>query len=147
MSNWFYYFFITQTCHFSLFLDQRRQIPIRTNLTANWTAWLRSQFCTWNGNISQQSETDVKSFSCSYDDSRGNNKRKHDETSTWSVPCRPRGARLFRPAALALPSNVASTTCFPNEIDSATETDKGPCASKLKKLEMTKIECWWHWFS
>lgn len=32
--------------------------------------------------------------------------------------------------------------CFTNEIDSAAETEDDSCVSKLKRLEMTQIECW-----
>lgn len=31
---------------------------------------------------------------------------------------------------------------FTNKINSVTKGDKGPCASKLKRLEMTQFECW-----
>lgn len=36
---------------------------------------------------------------------------------------------------------LSPLVCFTNEIDSTTESDRGPCA-KLKKVGTTQFECW-----
>lgn len=91
VSNWFYLFLYHSVLFLLVSWSGLTKIPEGTAHAANWTASLRTQFHTWNGNISQQSETDVKGFWCSYDNSRGSNKR--EITSTWSMVCRPREAR------------------------------------------------------
>lgn len=113
------------------------KIPMRSDRAANWTASLRIQIRTWNGNVSQEPETDGKGFWCRSDNIRGSSERdvmmKHWLDLWLEGHDRQDYSTLLFSCLLKL---LSPRVYFTDKIDSATESDRGQYASKLKRLEM-----------
>ena len=114
------------------------ETPMRSDCAATWTAALRIQTHTWNGNVGRQSKAIGKGFWCRSDNIRGSSKRggmMKDWLDLWfEGHCRQDYSTLLFSYLLTL---LSPRVCFTDKTDSATESDRGPYASKLKKLEMT----------